>query len=317
MTCYAPLQAYKSRLPGNNGGFGITWNKDESNGQRIQVGCGHCIGCKLHRSKEWGIRAIHEAQMHEDNCFITLTYNDKHLPEDESLNVKHFQLFIKRLRKHNKPKKIRYIHSGEYGATCPLHNTENCKQCGSLQRPHYHAILFNHDFKDKIPWKIRNDNQTYRSPTLEKLWPLGNSEIGTVTFQSAAYVARYTVKKITGDNAHAHYQKINPETGEIIWLKPEYMTSSRNPGIGFTWYQKYKNDLYPRDECVIDGRIMKPPRYYDKLYEKEQPHKYKQLKLKRKQFNTQHPDDNTWQRLQQREQVKHAQLNQLTRQLEN
>ncbi len=315
MTCYSPITGYRSRFAGKDGGFGIVFKKEQSNGQIIQVGCGHCIGCKLHRSKEWGIRAIHEAQMYEDNCFITLTYNNKHLPTDESLNGNHFRLFIKRLRKQQKPKKIRYIHSGEYGATCPLHNTEKCKECGPLQRPHYHAILFNHDFKDKIPWKIRKNNQTYRSPQLEKLWPLGNSEIGTVTFESASYVARYTVKKITGDNAHAHYEKLN-EHGEIIWVKPEYMTSSRNHGIGYSWYQKYKNDLYPRDECVIDGRIMKPPRYYDKLYEKEQPHKYKQIKQNRTRFCYTHQEDATWQRLIQREKVKLAQLNQTTRNLE-
>ncbi len=317
MTCYSPLTGYRSRTAGAAGGFGIVFQKQNSNGQIVNINCGQCIGCKLDKAKDWGIRAIHESQLYEDNCFITLTYDNAHLPWDESLNVKHFQKFMKRLRKQQQPKTIRFLHSGEYGQTCPRHGTKKCKECGPLQRPHYHAILFNHDFEDKVPWKIRNGHQTYRSPTLEKLWPLGNSEIGTVTFQSAAYVARYTTKKITGDNAHAHYEKINPHTGEIIVVKSEYMTSSRRPGIGKPWYDKYKNDLFPRDECVIDGRIMKPPQYYTNIYKLEQPKQYEQMKNERTKFFQTHKPDNTWQRLQDRETVKHAQLNQLPRNLEN
>ena len=73
--------------------------------------------------------------MHEDNCFITLTYDDENIPWDGSLNKQHFQAFMKRLRWHNKEKKIRYFHVGEYGE--------------QLSRPHYHALIFNHDFDDK------------------------------------------------------------------------------------------------------------------------------------------------------------------------
>ncbi len=325
MTCYAPLQAYRSRIAGAAGGYGITFNKDQSNGQTVQVNCGQCIGCKLDKASQWGIRSIHEAQMWDENSFITLTYDDTHLPWDQSLDKKEYQRFMKRLRKQQQPKTIRFIHSGEYGETCPKHDKKKCEECGPLQRPHYHAILFNHDFPDKYPWKERNGHQTYRSEQLEKLWPLGNSEIGTVTFQSAAYVARYTTKKITGDNALAHYEKINPITGEVIQVKPEYMTTSRGgkdaagkelKGIGYPWYKKYKDDLFPRDECVIDGRIMKPPQYYTNIYKQQEPEKYEQMKNERTKFFQKHKPDNTWQRLQDREKVKHAQLNQLPRNLE-
>ncbi len=315
MTCYSPLTGYRSRTPGQNGGYQIKFKKKGSNGQLVQVACGHCIGCRLDKSKEWAIRCVHESQMHEDNCFVTLTYNDKHLPKDQSLNVKHFQKFMKRIRKNNN-KKIRFLHSGEYGHTCPRHEKINCPKCGPLQRPHYHALLFGLDFDDKTEWKIRNRHQTYLSQTLLKTWGKGNIEIGNLTFESAAYVARYTTKKITGDNAHAHYEKIDTETGEIYNVVPEYITMSRRPGIGKPWYDKYKTDLFPRDECVIAGRIMKPPRYYAKIYQEQEPEQYEQMKINRRKFFEQHKKDATWQRLQDRENCKKAQLSQLPRNLE-
>ncbi len=330
MTCYSPIAGYRSRTAGKAGGFGITFNQSESNGQQIKMACGQCIGCKLDRSRDWAIRCIHESQMHDENSFITLTYNTENLPEDQSLKVSHFQNFMKRLRQQQTPKKIRFLHSGEYGNTCPTHDKEDCELCGPVQRPHYHALLFGHDFADKYPWKERNGYQTYRSQQLEKLWPLGNSEIGTLTFESAGYVARYATKKITGDKALAHYEKFNTETGEVITVRPEYITMSRghlcqkckkptckhsSAGLGYTWYQKYKNDLFPEDECVIAGRIMKPPRYYAKMYQQSEPKKYEQMMQNRKKFFNKHEKDNTWPRLQDREKVKHAQLNQLPRQL--
>ncbi len=317
MTCYSPLTGYRSRTPGKTGGFQIKFKKSGSNGQLTTVACGQCIGCRLDKSKDWAIRCVHESQMHEDNCFITLTYNNENLPLDESLNVHHFQKFMKRLRKQNAEKKIRFLHSGEYGSTCPRHNQQNCETCGPLQRPHYHALLFGLEFQDKYFWKTRKDYNVFRSETLEKIWGMGNIEIGNLTFESAAYVARYTTKKITGDNAHAHYQKVDTATGEIYGVTPEYITMSRRPGIGKSWYDKYKTDLFPRDECVIAGRIMKPPRYYAKMYQQEEPEQYEQIIKLREKFYEKHKQDSTWQRLGQREKVKHAQLTQLPRQLEN
>ncbi len=240
--------------------------------------------------------------MHDENCFITLTYNEQHLPPDGSLNKQHFQKFMKKLRNHAVPKKIRYYHCGEYG--------EN------LQRPHYHACLFGFDFNDKEFFQNKNGNDLYTSNTLNNIWNHGFSTVGNMTFETAAYCARYAMKKITGDAAHTHYETFNITTGQIHKIQSEYTTMSRHPGIGKTWYDKYKNDLFPEDECVIDGRIMKPPRYYAKIYQQEEPEKYEQMKINRKKFFDQHKADATWQRLLDREKVKHAQLNQLPRQLE-
>ncbi len=302
MTCYSPITGYRSRHPSPNGGFGITFNKQKSNGQKIEVSCGQCIGCRLDKSREWAIRCVHEAQMHEDNCFITLTYNEENLPSDGSLVKEHFQKFMKKLRK-KADHKIRYYQCGEYGQ--------------NLQRPHYHACLFGHDFEDKTHFSDNNGNTLHTSQLLDDTWAKGFATIGQMTFESAAYCARYAMKKITGEAAHAHYQNVNKTTGEITQLQSEYTTMSRRPGLGQTWYNKYQTDLFPEDECVIDGRIMKPPRYYAKIYQQQEPEQYEQMKQHRKRFFEDHKKDATWQRLQQRETVKKAQLGQLNRSIEN
>ncbi len=301
MTCYSPITGYRSRTPSPNGGFAIIFKRSKSNGQQVEVSCGQCIGCRLDKSRDWAIRCVHESQMHKQNCFITLTYNEENLPHDGSLNKTHFQKFMKKLRSKT-DHKIRYFQCGEYGE--------------KMTRPHYHACLFGHDFNDKQLFQQNNGNDLYTSPTLEKTWGKGFATIGEMTFESAAYCARYALKKITGDNAVAHYQTVNTLTGEIHQIQSEYTTMSRRPGIGNTWYNKYKTDLYPRDECVIDGRLMKPPRYYAKMYQQQEPKQYEKIQQNRKRFFGKHKDDATWQRLQQREQVKNAQLNQLPRQLE-
>ncbi len=272
----------------------------------MTLACGRCIGCRLDKSREWAIRCVHEAQMHDENCFITLTYDEQNLPHDGSLNKQHFQKFIKKLRKYVEPKKFRYFHCGEYGE--------------KLQRPHYHACLFGYDFPDKEFFQEKKENKLYTSKILEEKWNKGFATIGEMTFETAAYCARYAMKKITGDNAPEHYQTVNTITGEIHQVQSEYATMStgRKPGegLGGPWYKKYKNDLFPEDECIIDGRIMKPPRYYAKLYEQEEPEQYEQMKTNRKRFFDKHEADATWQRLEQRAKVKHAQLDQLPRQLE-
>lgn len=208
---------------------------------------------------------------------------------------------MKRLRKQYGPN-IRYYHCGEYGA--------------KTQRPHYHAILFNHDFKDKVLFTTNNSNNLYTSEELKKLWPYGYSSIGDVTFQSAAYVARYILKKITGPNAKEHYQTINKTTGQITYRKPEYTTMSRRPGIGKPWLEKYKTDVYPFDLIVINGVKMKPPKYYDKQYEIDNPTEYKKLRSKRKQKGARIAHNNTTDRLAVREEIQERRLEKLPRNLE-
>jgi len=133
------------------------------------------------------------------------------------------------------------------------------------ERPHYHIILFGMNFPDKYPWrKTVSGTQLYRSNYLEKTWTHGNAEISEMSYEAALYVAGYCLKKITGDMAHEHYKRYDLETGEILWLPPEYCEMSTNPGIGYTWLKKYGDtDVYPHDRVIINGSPQKPPRYYD------------------------------------------------------
>lgn len=292
MPCYRPIQGYRAR-----DGRGITFNP--SAGYRdlpVQVSCGQCIGCRLEKSRQWAVRCMHEAQMHKENSFLTLTYDDKHLPPDGSLRKKDFQDFMKRLRKKFRPRKVRYLHCGEYG--------EN------THRPHYHALLFGLGFPDEEVLS-RADGRLLRSSViLEKLWGQGFCTIGDVTFESAAYVARYALKKVTGPAAKEHYKTLNPETGEITEIEPEYITMSRRPGIGAEWYSKFKADVYPEDELVTNGHPQKPPRFYDTLLEKEEPETLEAIKRRRIAEADKWSKDQTPERLEVREKVTQARTKQ-------
>lgn len=239
MACFHPIVGWK------DGNGGLTFVKT---GRAMRVPCGQCIGCRLEYSRRWAMRCMHEASLHDENCFITLTYSDEHLPRMGSLDRRAFPLFMKRLRKRT-GEKIRYYHCGEYGERS--------------RRPHYHALLFGYNFPDRKQWSLRKGIPVHRSGLLEELWPFGLSEIGTVTFESAAYCARYVVKKVTGEAAKDHYARVDSDTGEVIQIEPEYATMSRRPGIGLCWLEEYGAETYRDDSVVINGRQMKPPRYYD------------------------------------------------------
>lgn len=160
---------------------------------------------------------------------------------------------MKRLRKAF-PQKIRFFQCGEYGE--------------EKGRPHYHSILFNIDFPDKIREGSSNGHPLYTSETLTQIWGKGRAIIGDVTFESAAYVARYIMKKVTGELADDHYEKINETTGEITKLTPEFITMSRMPGIATKWFEKYHSNVYPHDFVVVDGKKHMPPKFYDTLFER-------------------------------------------------
>jgi len=207
---------------------------------------------------------------------------------------------MKRLRKRF-GSNIRFYHCGEYGET--------------FGRPHYHACIFNFDFPDKKLWRVINGNRLYTSQALSDLWPYGYSSVGAVTFQSAAYVARYIMKKITGDAADDHYMRIDDD-GVVTYLKPEYTTMSRRPGIGKGWFDQYTSDVYPSDFIVIDNVKMRPPKYYDSQYELLSPDQFNKLKRKRKINSKKHASNNTPKRLAVREEVQLARLKLLPRNVE-
>lgn len=296
MACYFPIDAFRAQA----GGI-VFSRKGAYLDLPIKIPCLQCIGCKLEKSRQWALRCTHEAQLHLNNSFITLTYNQEHLPftnnnTHTTLNLRHFQLFIKRLRKKYSNKTIRFFHCGEYG---DLNN-----------RPHYHALLFNHDFEDKIHFKTHKEQKYYSSDILDQLWSdpktkknMGFSVIGDLTFDSAAYVARYCLKKITGKNADEHYQ------GRV----PEYATMSRRPGIGQGWLKKFKSDVYPSGFVVHDGQKMSPPKYYDRITEKTDEKAVSRSRILRMQEAKKHTADNTQARLADRHKVHQARAKLLKR----
>jgi hypothetical protein len=303
MACFNPLQAWYSKEINESGKRSLVFNHlyayEPDN--PITIACGQCIGCRLERSRQWAIRCVHESSLYENNCFITLTFSPEELQKREnpwSLDVRDFQLFMKRLRKKFGDN-IRFFHCGEYG------------DYGG--RPHYHACLFNFDFPDKKLWNIVNGSRLYVSESLQKLWPYGFSTIGDVTFESAAYVARYIMKKVTGDGAEEHYYWADDLTGEMHPLKPEYITMSRRPGIGKGWFDKYANDVYPSDFITINGKKCKPPKFYDKIMEQTRPFEFDDIKEARVIKVNEYAEHLTYDRLKVREKIQQLRLQKLPR----
>lgn len=246
MPCFHPLLGYRVLHPNENGKYPLLFTRPKDGMYELQkVSCGQCIGCRLERSRQWAVRCEHEARLYgENNMFLTLTFDGKKVDVETANNLKPkvFVDFMKRLREHISPLKCRFFHCGEYGS--------------ERGRPHHHAIIFGYRFPDMYVFFRNNGLPVYRSPTLEKLWKFGFSSIGDVSFESCAYVARYIMKKQTGDRASVYHGK-----------QPEYVTMSRRPGIGVGFLERYEKDIYPQDQVIIRGGIKcRPPRYYDDLY---------------------------------------------------
>lgn len=293
MVCYHPLTAYRSRAGRNgNGKWPIVFNPNEGYiDMPVSVPCGQCIGCRLERSRQWAIRCVHEASLYSRNCFITLTFDDDHLDLNRSLVKEDFVKFMKRLRKKY-GEGIRFFHCGEYG---------------SLNgRPHHHACIFNFDFPDKTLWRCVNGVRLYRSASLESLWPFGFCTVGSVSFDSAAYVARYILKKVTGPYAESYYEA----------RLPEYVTMSRRPGIGRDWFLKFKNDVYPNDSIILKNIKCRPPKYYDSIYDLLDPDSFAIIKRRRKLKAIELASDNDCERLAVKEQVKMLSISKLVRPIE-
>lgn len=330
MPCYYPLHGYRAKHKETSGKRRIVFNpRDGIIDQEVSVPCGQCIGCKLERSKQWAIRCVHEASLYEQNCFITLTYAPEHLPENASLVKKDYQNFMKRLRR--KLGKVRYYMCGEYGEQCGKcgnnkgwheDNPHQCTWLPRIGRPHFHACLFGHDFQDKELIGTPNGIPLYKSEILKNIWQKGHVAVGSVTFESAAYIARYVTKKINGPKENEvcpttglkHYER-QTETGEIVKVEKEYTNMSRNPGIGKDWFMYYHNDVFEHDSVIIRGKEIKPPRYYTELYKDIDEVGYELVKEKRREKGLRNQSENDIDRLRAREKVKLAQTKTLTREL--
>lgn len=277
MPCYHPLRAFPvGEHPSGKPKYRIMEYAAQSvpdefgniihASQSIPIPCGKCIGCRLQYSRDWANRCMLELQYHDSAYFLTLTYDNEHLPYNEFINPdtgeisqapvhtlvkKDFQDFMKRLRK-NTSQKIRFFGCGEYGS--------------DTHRPHYHIIVFGLELNDLKILKTNFRGEIYyTSPTIEKCWKKGYSLVCDVTWDTCAYVARYVTKKLNGKLAKEVYEDFN--------LQQPFSLMSRRPGIAAQYFYDNYEHIYRYDRINLStasgGKSFKPPRYYDKLYDIE------------------------------------------------
>lgn len=325
VACYHPIDAWRLNVPGAttiNGKAPIVFKEVFGMpGTEMKLPCGRCIGCRLEKSRQWAIRCLHESQLHDYNCFLTLTYNPasehliRHIDKKTgeitlSLNKRDYMLFLKNLRQKilRYPdlflgkSQLRFFQCGEYG-------DEHIMPDGTVHnpRPHHHMIIFGIDFKDRSYWKQSTGFPLYTSETLKELWPHGYSTIADVTFESAAYVARYITKKINGDMADDHYGG----------RTPEYITMSRRPGIAREFAEQYLTSIYPKDSILVrPGMIARPPKFYDQIYDIHYPEKFLKIKEKRKRYLENRVEENTEERLLVKEKIQKIKADMLIRPIE-
>jgi len=250
VSCFTPLKAF--RTPAGDVKLGVAPGDCYS----MELPCGRCVGCRQDRARAWSIRITHEAQLYDQNRFVTLTYAPERMPSSLSLEYRDFQLFMKRLRKEisgvtvlpDGLRPIRFFCAGEYGSR--------------YRRPHWHAVLFNVAFPDEVAVPHARYRR-FRSKVADDLWTHGFVDIGSVTPASAAYVAGYTLEKKYGSAAADHYEDVvDVRTGELSSRRPEFARMSLRPGIGTWWFQRFAADLFPADHAVQDGKAYKVPRFY-------------------------------------------------------
>lgn len=257
------------------------------------IPCGQCIGCRLDYAREWANRGYLEMDPKSESWFITLTYDEDHVPyldeiktkngvtftdmDEEAiewkgcLEPKDATNFMKRLRKHFKQEydidNIKFMLCGEYG--------------GTTERPHMHLILFNVHIPQETfyePTRTENGDYQYKNTILDKLWKNGFSNISEANWNTISYVARYVTKKQKGILSEEEYAA----KGQ----RPEFFRVSNRPAIGKAYYDKHKEEIYKYDKILVKNKkgshYIKPPKYFDKLYEAEYPERMKEIKRKRK-----------------------------------
>lgn len=257
----------------------------------VEIPCGKCIGCRLEYSRQWANRLMLELEYHDSAYFVTLTYNDAHVPTSSyegdfgdvypslTLNKYDYQLFMKRLRKAFPNDKIRFYAAGEYGT--------------NTMRPHYHAIIFGLHLNDLVPYGKSSLNfQYYTSESLQRVWSIvpngetydpekhniGFVSVANVSWETCAYVSRYVTKKLTGDES-AFY--------DLFSINPPFSLMSRKPGIARQWYEDHPDCMdteYINISTPQGGRKFRPPKYYEKLYEIDEPELSAELKETRRRM---------------------------------
>lgn len=261
MSCFHTLTAYKD-MQGN-----LTFKRPKVISQTLQLPCGKCIGCRLDHANDWATRCWCEAKSWENNCFITLTYNDENLPKDGYLIKKDLQDFMKRLRYYydgiqewtnprtnKKEKPIRFLACGEYGPN-------------GTHRPHYHILIFNWKPQDKLKFYKENHNKDriMISQKITEIWGKGFTTVGNLTYQSACYVSRYCTKKM--------FKGVKSEIMKKVQIQPEFILMSRNGGIGIKYWNQYQEQILKQEGILIKigdkVKNRKIPKYYERKYKEQ------------------------------------------------
>lgn len=274
MPCAAPVRGYRASIGGPIRFTLPNTNNTPHTYTALDVPCGTCILCRQETARQWAVRITHEAQLHEENAFVTLTYNDAHLPQFASLQYSDLQKFWKRLRK--KVGNLRYYAVGEYG--------------DETNRPHYHACIFGHAFTEARTILRTTPSMLWTNELLQEAWGMGHVSVGALNFQTAQYTASYVTKKL---HIHKQYVRLNPETGELIPLVQPRAFMSLNPAIGKNWLSKYGDSVYHHDRVVVNGTPQKPPKYYDQWLAAKDEKAIATIKERRKeQATTYTPEQN-------------------------
>lgn len=271
-----------------------------ANYEYIYLPCRKCAGCRSDNSKMWMVRAVNELKLHKDNCFITLTYaDDSPIVKDDplclaSLRYRHFQNFMKRLRKRFNSPKLKYLMCGEYG---PKNG-----------RAHFHCILFNFDFPDKKLHHLDKNFRHYYSQSLQELWstydkkekifiPHGFVDLANCDIDCCAYVSQYVLKKLDIDEPPVFVDSYVDDDNVVHNIPladrcPPMIRSSRNPSIGLEWYKKFGSSAVENGFIRIGERKLKTPDYYFKKFEVDNPEKFEIIKAKRDEKMKQYYKDN-------------------------
>lgn len=268
MSCTHPLTAWKPLS--THASKPVYFGKVRPIGEptkEIKLPCRQCIGCLRSRQMDWSTRMMHEASLWEDNYFLTPTYDENNLPSDRSLIYRHFQLFMKKIRKHFTGLTIRFVVAGEYGE--------------QLQRPHFHAIIYNLPLTDLELYSNNGGNKLYTSALIEKLWTFGGVKIGEVNATTCKYVAGYMLKELKSKNWEIEYTTLPDENGEIIKRTKPFNHMSTRPGIGKAWFEKHSKDCFPSDFLIVEGKKVPVPGYYDLLYSRDYPEEFEKIQQQR------------------------------------
>lgn len=257
-----------------------------------KIPCGQCFECKTLKAREWSFRCMKEASKYENNIMLTLTYDDDHLPLSNIPDVETGELhstlrkddpvkFMKRLRKKF-GEGIRFMDCGEYGSDDEYVTWKGEKKVGT-ERPHYHVIIFNFSPTDLrfhkwsyCSWS-KNMYPLFKSEQMNKLWPYGWVDCNEVTKETCDYVARYTTKKLYGEIGDDEYER----KGRV----PPFLNMSRNPGIGFNYFENNKQNFLDQKPLYLKTKNglkqLNSIRYYDKQLEKFFPDEFEKFKESR------------------------------------